>query len=84
MVKGTTRQVVLVRACDSPLFEQAIFFTRDSQGVDAAALLSEAERLAAHSSVGSRRPKLTGPLLWVLCGALPVAAAWLCTALLGA
>ena len=46
MVKGVARRVVVVKAPESPLFEQAIFILRDDieaqRGVDADAILREA------------------------------------------
>ena len=51
MVKGTTRQVLVVRPQESDLFEQAIFLLREEaleqHGVTEQALLEEARRLAA-------------------------------------
>ena len=51
MVKGTTRQVLVVRPQESDLFEQAIFLLREEaleqHGVTEQALLDEARRLAA-------------------------------------
>ena len=51
MVKGTTRQVIVVRPQESDLFEQAIFLLREEaleqHGVTEQALLEEARRLAA-------------------------------------
>ena len=49
MVKGTTRQVLVVRPQESDLFEQAIFLLREEaleqHGVTEQALLEEARRL---------------------------------------
>ena len=51
MVKGTTRQVLVLRPQESDLFEQAIFLLREEaleqHGVTEQALLEEALRLAA-------------------------------------
>ncbi|MBQ7871353.1 MAG: hypothetical protein IJ357_04355 [Oscillospiraceae bacterium] len=78
MVKGTTKQVVVVRVTDSPLFEQAVFLMKDAEGVDAGELLAEARRLAAKPVCpGSKRRRGLRPLLWALSGALPVAAGWI-------
>lgn len=55
MVKGTTRQVLVVRPQESDLFEQAIFLLREEaleqHGVTEQALLEEAAALLPH-----RRP----------------------------
>ena len=46
MVKGISRQVIVVHAPDPKLFEQAIFILKDTaQGVSEDALLKEAERV---------------------------------------
>ena len=47
MVKGTSRQVIVVHAPEEKLFDQAIFILRDSavgEGVSDDALLREAKR----------------------------------------
>lgn len=78
MVKGTTKQVVVVKVTDSELFEQAIFLMKDNEGIDTAALLDEARRIAAKPVYAGVKKRLhLAPLLWALCGALPVAAGWL-------
>ena len=49
MVKGMTRQVVVVRSPDQKLFEQAIFLVRpdaQTQGVSDAELLRQARQAA--------------------------------------
>ena len=88
MVKGVSRQVVVVRSLDTKLFEQAIFLIRDGaiprQGVTEADILREAndaanaylqERLA-------RRRELPYRFLWALAGAFATGAVWLLTVLL--
>lgn len=85
MVKGSTRQVVVVKAPDAKLFEQAIFILReDAPQVDERALLQEAHR-AAEACLQQRAGF---PLrLWLrraallLTGAGATGAAWLLTAL---
>jgi hypothetical protein len=70
MVKGITKQVILVKGGEPRLFEQAIFILRDDamgrEGVTDEALLKEANALlqTKRSGKGSR----SGPL-WALCGA---------------
>ena len=83
MVKGISRQVVVVRSPDPKLFEQAIFILReDAKGVTDAELLKEA-KLAVRGAAreGGRRRILTEPL-WLGAGAgLMGLAWWLCSVL---
>lgn len=87
MVKGTARQVVVVRSPDQKLFEQAIFLLREDaleRGVGERELLDEARRIA-DGSIPHSHPKTRRrlpPLLWLCLGAAAVGAAWLITALL--
>ena len=79
MVKGTTRQVLVVRPQESDLFEQAIFLLREEaleqHGVTEQALLEEARRLAA--APPSARPHRRIPaLLYAAMGAASVGLAW--------
>ncbi len=83
MVKGNTRQVIVVKAPDTKLFEQAIFLLREDalekNGVGERELLEEARRVAdgyaAQRITPKRRRKLT-PICWSAIGALPVGLAW--------
>ena len=84
MVKGISRQVIVVHSPDPKLFEQAIFILRADavgrEGVTDAALLKEAKRL-----IGNRRAKKiqTVPgVAWSLIGAMVTAAIWLITCLI--
>ena len=82
MVKGTSRQVIVVHAPEEKLFDQAIFILRDSVvgegGVSNEALLREAKGYL--EVPGKRRNKWlhNGPL-W---GAAGAGLAWLLTFLL--
>lgn len=85
MVKGVSRQVIVVQSPDPKLFEQAIFILKDEavgQGVTDEALLREANR-ALHSGNDGRRPKLYlyGPV-WAFGGALLTGIVWLLTSVL--
>lgn len=85
MVKGISRQVIVVHAPDPKLFDQAIFILKDEaveQGITDEALLKEAQQVIQSSSRG-HRPKLYlyGPV-WACGGALITGAIWLITALL--
>lgn len=86
MVKGISRQVIVVQSPDPKLFEQAIFILRDDaveQGVTDEMLLKEA-RQAIHGQMKSgkkRRLIMYGPV-WAAGGAVLTGIAWLLTALL--
>lgn len=86
MVKGTSRQVIVVQSPDPKLFEQAIFVLRDeavAQGVTDELLLKEAQQ-AIRGTVGAgkkRRLALYGPV-WACGGAVLTGAVWLLSALL--
>ena len=83
MVKGISRQVIVVHSPDPKLFEQAIFILRDGQqGITDEALLKEAKRLIGKRQHGtSSRLCATGPV-WAAAGALATGLLWLMTALL--
>ena len=81
MVKGTSRQVIVVNGTEEKLFDQAIFILRDSAGgvgVSDEALLREAK--GCLEVPGRRRAKWlhNGPV-W---GAVGAGLAWLLTILL--
>jgi hypothetical protein len=83
MVKGTSRQVIVVHSPDPKLFEQAIFILKNeaiAQGVTDEALLKEAEQ-SIRGSGKKQGLALYGPV-WALGGAVITAAAWLATSLL--
>ncbi len=46
MVKGVTKQVVVVRPAGDDLFEQAIFIVKNGKGVDQEQLMKEANQAA--------------------------------------
>ncbi len=82
MVKGISRQVIVVRPPDTELFDQAIFILKDRAapgGVTDEQILEEARRAAdlylrtrTHRALGVR----LRPLLHMLIGALGVAVVW--------
>ena len=83
MVKGTSRQVIVVHSPDPKLFEQAIFILKNEaieQGITDEALLKEAEQ-AIQGSGKKRRLFLYGPV-WAMGGAVITGIAWLVTAIL--
>lgn len=76
MVKGISKQVIVVHSPDPKLFEQAIFILKEdavSQGITDEMLLKEAQR-----AVNRRKtPKtLTGPV-WACMGAGVTGLLWL-------
>lgn len=87
MVKGVSRQVIVVHSPDPKLFEQAIFILKDEavgqEGVTDELLLKEAQQaLREPVRTGRKRPLyLYGPV-WACGGALVTGAVWLIAALL--
>lgn len=86
MVKGNSRQVIVVQSPDQKLFEQAIFILKDNaaaqKGVTDDVLLREAKKLLQKS--GRRREKLhlAVRFIWAAGGGLAVGFCWLLTVLL--
>lgn len=85
MVKGISRQVIVVQAPEPKMFEQAIFILKDgaigTEGVTDDALLKEANALLeSRSSRRRREAMLTGPL-WACGGAVVTGIVWLLTTL---
>lgn len=80
MVKGVSRQIILVESPDPNLFEKAIFILKDGCcGAGAEALLEEAQRIAdryLRESFSPRRKRL-GPLLYAGIGAALTGVAWI-------
>ena len=86
MVKGISRQVIVVHSPDPKLFEQAIFILKDEalgqDGVTEDALLKEANRLiSGHRGNKNAKNNLNGPA-WACAGALLTSVAWLIAVLL--
>ena len=78
MVKGISRQIILVHSPDKKLFEQAIFILRDdAKEVTEEMLLKEAERAIRFPQV---KAKYCGPL-WAMAGAAVTGLAWMITAI---
>ena len=83
MVKGISRQVIVVHSPDPKLFEQAIFILKDNaEGVTDDALMKEARRLISASSQGRRKKILTAGPLWAVGGALLTGLIWIITMVL--
>lgn len=85
MVKGISRQVIVVHSPDPKLFDQAIFILKDKaveQGVTDEELMKEANRLINSSKNGKgRKLSLYGPV-WACGGAAVTALIWLMTVVL--
>ncbi len=83
MVKGVSRQVIVVHGAEDRLFEQAIFILKDgAQGVSDEALLRQAEQATRAPARGGRRGLAAYGLVWACGGALLTGAAWLLSVLL--
>ena len=84
MVKGVSKQVIVVHSPDPKLFEQAIFILReDAKGVTDEQLLKEAKKAARGYEKGNKRKKLHlyGPV-WACGGAMLTGLAWLLSVIL--
>lgn len=84
MVKGVTRRVIVVKAPDRRLFEQAIFIVKEDafnrQGVTAEQVLAEAQRVAdgyvrRNSNLGRRLHRIPAPV-YAAAGAMAATAVW--------
>ena len=85
MVKGISRQVIVVHAPDPKLFDQAIFILKDDmrEGITDEALLKEAQKAIQDGdpSVRKRHIWLYGAF-WAAAGALVTGIAWMVTVLI--
>ena len=85
MVKGISRQVIVVQNPDKELFEQAIFILKDSAvqkgGITDEMLLKEARKMMGNSAGKKRKLRHYG-FLWALCGSAMTGFMWLICALL--
>jgi len=85
VVKGISRQVIVVHSPDQKMFEQAIFILKEKamgqNGITDDDLMKEAKRLLGES-VNRKKPKLYlfGPA-WACGGALLTGLVWLLTVL---
>ena len=82
MVKGISKQVILVRSPDPKLFEQAIFILKDdADGISEEDLLREANRLMDSRRQNRGREVLRWGILWAMAGAFATSLVWLMTLL---
>ena len=83
MVKGISKQVIVVQSPDKDLFDQAIFILKDEavgQGITEELLLKEAQK-AINMPSRKRQLRYYGPV-WACGGALLTGIAWLLTVML--
>lgn len=83
MVKGISRQVIVVQSPDPKLFEQAIFILKDEavgKGITDEALLKEA-RQVINAPAKKKYLRYYGPV-WACGGALATGLVWLLTVIL--
>ena len=83
MVKGISKQVIVVNSPDKDLFDQAIFILKDravGQGITEELLMKEAQK-AINTPSGKRQLRYYGPV-WACGGALITGAVWLLTILM--
>ncbi len=84
MVKGITRQVILVKSPDPKLFEEAIFIVKEEalarEGVSADRVLREARQAAdgylKQGRAGNRRLEQVPAPAWGALGAALASAGW--------
>ena len=86
MVKGISRQVIVVHSPDQKLFDQAIFILKDDavgkEGITDEMLLKSAEKLLRSSSAQNKPRFFLYSSVWACAGALTMALVWLLCALI--
>ena len=85
MVKGISRQVIVVEAPEPKLFEQAIFILRDDmgEGITDEALLKEAQQVIQGHDKGTRKRHIwLYGAFWAAAGAVATGIAWVLTILI--
>lgn len=86
MVKGISRQVIVVHSPDPKLFEQAIFILKDeamgTEGVTDEVLLKEAKRLMNGSSGNKKQRASVSGALWAAGGAAVTGLLWILSGLI--
>ena len=79
MVKGISRQVIVVDGPDPKLFDQAIFILKDDvlgEGITEDALLKEAQQVIRGSGKTKKRTRPLRGIGWLAIGAALVGIAW--------
>lgn len=82
MVKGSSRQVIVVKALSETIFEQAIFFVKDqamTPGVSQDSAVAQAQKIARQ--IGQKEDIFSTPsgvhgLLWTALGAAGASFLW--------
>ena len=85
MVKGISRQVIVVDGPDPKLFDQAIFILKDEalgEGITEDALLKEARQVIRGSAKTKKRTNPLRGLGWSFFGAAVVGIAWMISVML--
>ena len=86
MVKGISRQVIVMHSPDPKLFEQAIFILREEAvcggGITDDALMQEAKRIIRGPLPHKKRRISAYGAVWACGGAMLTGLAWLLTAVL--
>lgn len=85
MVKGVSRQVIVMQSPDPQLFDQAIFILRDeavSKGVTEEALMKEAKHLINAGRYEKQGRRVVSEPFWISVGAVLTGIIWLITALI--
>ena len=80
MVKGISRQVIVVDGPDPKLFDQAIFILKDEalgEGITEDALLKEARQVVRGSAKAKKRLHPLRGFGWSFLGAAVVGIAWM-------
>ena len=85
MVKGISRQVIVVHSPEPKMFEQAIFILKEDavgEGVTDDALLKEAQQaIRGYDKQSKKRHFYLYGAVWAAVGALMTALAWMVTGL---
>jgi len=81
MVKGVSRQVIVVHSPEPKLFEQAIFILKDDvgEGVTDELLLKEAQKAIHGSGFSKRKHIFLYGAFWAAAGALLTGLIWVST-----
>lgn len=78
MVKGISKQVILVQAPETEMYDQAIFILKDNaENITDEMLLREAKRM-----LNSPKNHIHSGPIWACCGAALTGILWLCTIIL--
>lgn len=84
MVKGISRQVIVVHSPDQKLFDQAIFILKDDavkEGITDEMLLKAANKLLSSAPQNKKLSLASYGAVWACAGALVTGLAWFLTVL---